>query len=308
MKNLKKYTIVLSLLTFGVLFFNNCSKENEKSTEENAAISFDKSTEFLAEGVTIVIQTPYTFSDLFTFPIGTELTIKGHDLLYKLPDGFVLIMKLQKKDGSFEVFKQTGNGTCTCTCLEGKGCSPGVMNGNCACVMSDGCSLCRKGSISRNGEQLEIIEAQMLNFNTERSFISITDDYSTLVSPKPFIFENPEVKSMLENFLGRFNSEEDGLTQKDMSFDEVSDQYAMVPVNFLGTLVIAAINNNSFFNINLIAKSIYPEIENYYPQVKSYSCNCDSGGNGCIKRPLNFKTGTLYYCDAGECRTCTLNY
>ena len=143
MKNIKKYIILFLVFTTSTLLFNNCKKEIDTNFQKNSSLSEDKNADFLTEGETILIDKPYTFSDLFIFPVGTELSIIDNKLVYKLPEGFALLAKVLMPDGTIQIKQQTG-GNCIFTCdvnTDGQsgGCSPIVnsKNGDCGCEMTE---------------------------------------------------------------------------------------------------------------------------------------------------------------------------
>jgi len=316
MKNIKKYIILFLVFTTSTLLFNNCKKEIDTNFQKNSSLSEDKNADFLTEGETIIIDKPYTFSDLFIFPVGTELSIIDNKLVYKLPEGFALLAKVLMPDGTIQIKQQTG-GNCIFTCdvnTEGQsgGCSPIVnsKNGDCGCEMTGVCETCTKSGSSssvssslKSSEVYEFIDAQIVNFNFGVHLIPRTANIDELKNPKPFIFENREVRQLMDDFLSGYNNPKDGIAQKGMSYENVAENYSMVPVNFLGTILIIGIDPLFYASIRLFGD------DHLYPPLKaSFSCQCLSGNKGCNKGSIGLRLATIFYCNAESCNSCALHY
>lgn len=283
-KKMKKMRFIFLTICFmalvGTIIFQSCSKNNLIDDP-------------IAE--TYVLTEPSTFEDFFVFPIGTELTIIGNRLNFKLPSGYQLITSLYDNTKAGNVTPQIvimTKGSVTCNCTSGTGdCSPfATKKDGIGCLMGSNCSECTK-TVSSGSVQLEILEATMVNLNIQPKFIIEGEEMKTIPSPSYLMFESEEVIKKLEFFLEGYNEDMNRL--QSISFENIPDDYTYIPVRFLGKLILAPVMKSMCLSASLkVTKG-----------GDKYSCSC-SEGSGCVygeRRLLG-----IYYCDAGLCTSCTM--
>jgi hypothetical protein len=279
--------LVATMLMVGIATFMSCKKD-----------PLDRS---LAAKETIVLDRENVFEDMFTFPAGTKLSIKGKTLEFELPEGYELIMQVADQDGNISVKRIAGTGSITCNCQKGNGsCNPDVFKGKSGCLMLDGCSVCEKTG-GKNNDYV-ILDAQMVNFNRDIQFVLNEEDFQKLEPPKAFIFEDEKVLSYLKKFMSEYNTPEDVLAQENFTSKSESDKYVLVPTNFLDLQILSTLSVEKFaipalFIGLLLSDEDKSKLEN--DNKGKFSCKCNSGSDECdYNRKYIPGIGTIHYCDA----------
>jgi hypothetical protein len=284
--NIVKITISVMVM-IGITTFFSCEKETSKG--------------LITESETIILDKENTFNNLFSFPIGTRLGIKGKKIEFELPEGYEIIVQVVNDNNSINTMRLV-SGSITCSCKDGDGCNLYIIGDQSGCSTDGGCKKCimELNKVSDKEKTYELLDAQVVNFNQDIQFLLDEKDYQKLKTPKSFVFEDKKVLTYLNKFLSTYNTTKDGLAQKGLSMKTKSPLYVYVPTNFLGLQILATLNKKK---CSLTAQLL---------ELKSmdnggYTCTCNDGDNGCNYGKKWTPKGTIHYCEADGCSSCTLS-
>lgn len=288
-KQLKAFLVVMFSAIIIIIIAFACSSDKEESP-----IPLDTLN-------SRILKTENQFEDLFTFPIGTELWVEDNSLQFKLPKGYLLILKSENSD-SYQI-ERISEGSVRCKCLEGSGCSPYTVGSQSGCSTdNNSCKKCEMTTSStnitsaKNQNGFIFVDAEIVNLNEDSEFLVDASDILGAKSPKGFIFDAPEVQAKLFDFMSGYSNEDDDKVLSKKDTKKLPEDYKYTPIRFLGKLVFIPLNKK---------KSISARIVEDYISDGSHSCTCHSG-SGCKKGSTWTPKGTIRYCDAGNCSDCEL--
>lgn len=245
------------------------------------------------------------------FPEGSN-AIRNGDGAYtlKLPAGYYYI--ISDKDG--QGWREAPVIGIECKCTSGKGCDAVEFHGKFACVMEESCSCCESRLITENerGEVVEVRLLGMVNKNVEFTLISEspvpseTDIFPAWIVGAEKIhgnafdelFEMEEVKSYFQ-MLSNLNSEYN-LKPNKLAYFNIWGNVALVPCALpidepiYGTMV------------NGVFQEFYPMTEDLNSAPNNIRCNCNSDFEGCEDASVITPVGTVYFCRAKDCSSCSL--
>lgn len=252
------------------------------------------------------------------FPDGSKI-IKTEDpttFIIKLPEEVFYVV--ENSLGETSVVSET---SVTCKCTQGTGCSPVIFKGDSFCVMNSGCRTC-----SQSTSYFEQISPEAKNMNTtkfvngdkinivgvldKRKGISVLGNKDNMIISKKLdtnsytmsssFFNNSIVKEELKNLYELIYN--GNIPQFIINNEETPMEYGYASVNFYGNYIKIPVPKN--YN-KVMNKGIDNLNTNDSFQISiddsGGSCKCTQG-TGCVyKSMLGAK-----YCDAGNCKTCTL--
>lgn len=283
---------IKTLVTCLLLLATACSEEN----------NFVKSNEVL-QASNLILEKENKFENLFSFPIGTVLWIESNELHFKLPEGYLLILKGVNYDKDISNVTSTVLGSVRCKCTEGTNCSPFIVGDKSGCTTGkDSCKECEMALVGElegsetHSKQFDFIDAEVVDLNEPIMFLTDAPDIYAAKSPKGFIFDVPKVQNELIYFFKGYNSPEDNLILSRKDLEVLPAGYKYTPISFLGKLVFVPLNYNNSISAKLAEITIS----------ETTSCTCHKG-TGCKLGKTWTPSGTIRYCDAGDCSDCELS-
>lgn len=251
------------------------------------------------------------------FPEGS-IVIKGdkkHTFDITLPEGYFYVIKAL--DNSKDAQDTSSIISVTYTCTSGTRCDLVSLNGKCYCFMEEGCHSCDKSTAVRGLQKSEYTEVEILGLINRNAGITLLSD-----TPVPFddnemisthkmirgkeiihgnafeaLFDDSEVESFFEVLASAY--QENQVEPNALVFCNIFGNVAIIPYYLENDGFIAEKDGISYY-----LKALPGEIGSGSSTIL---CRCNAG-NGCT---LGQKTipliGTVYYCEAGNCASCTLD-
>lgn len=295
MKNgirLFNYRLLAILLSFTLLY--SCKKEDHIQVRELDEVADAKLIQSIIQSGDNGIPFP-DGSAAVTMPDGRVKIVlpKGYKFLMVDPENFVLV-----EDDGEEGEEEAG---VTCTCSSGTGCSPVKFRKKYYCVLGDNCTTCSKSTTRISGQP--VIIAGIYNSNSGITILSKTKSEGLkgeLTSVKNELLGNAskalfQVKGVKQELMDLYTF----IYGKEIpSFilsnsDKIPEGYKYVAINIYGNE--AAIP---------VPTSQIGESEYIVGDGGAASCKCnDTTPTGCKKETM---LGAVF-CDAGGCRSCSLN-
>lgn len=252
------------------------------------------------------------------FPEGSKI-IKTNDpstSIIKLPEDVFYV--IEDTNGETTLASET---SLTCKCTQGTGCSPLIYKGDSFCVMNSGCKVCSQSNgytdeISPEGKgtlKKSLIQKQNINIvgvldkrkgvtilgNNDNMFITKKLETNSYTISSSF-FNNKEVKEELKNLYELIYN--GNIPQFIINNEVTPSDYGYASVNFYGNYIKIPIpkNYNKIMNKGVESTNSNP-VDEIFVEDGGGTCKCTQG-SGCVyKSMLGAK-----YCDAGNCKTCTL--
>ena len=242
-------------------------------------------------------------------PIGTKIEKIIDDpnsFQYTLPEGYITIGKNVRTGQA----TYTTAGKITCSCSSGSGCSPylAVLSGTTysGCTMSKMCSSCTQRNSRTGADNAEMIDSEVVNLNGEISFITESTDFSKIQAANSMFVAIEPIQKKLAEFIAAFHGTNKEALYKATSIETMPKNYAMATLNLFGKALLVPIDKdlNSLLGNPLTNGGFFERA-----RVAAVTCKCENAGSkGCTKGSTTIPfVGTVNYCDAGGCKTCTLN-
>lgn len=314
MRKLSFWAVASLLLAVGIaLTVISCNRHDEPGTRlPNGVTADDILLGPDTRNESITLAAPLALEDGLVLPEGTVVSKDAADpyaLNYRLPEGHKVVTKSPGGRYNYEF-----SGKITCSCTAGTGCSPYVakIGGSTAsgCVMSKTCTQCKQSTSSTSpGMPLAII-----NFDLGVEYVTNPQAKAATVSPTAGFLDIPAVQEALQQFAKgcqRTNLEE---VYKAKHYSQLPENYVIAAVSVFGRLVFVPVDASistfvasRFTNDYVFGTGSAAAGRTAYDFSSKASCKCDSGTTGC---KLGTKSvplvGSVTYCDAQTCRTCTL--
>lgn len=306
MKNVFVFTLVLCFLYITSLF-HSC---NVKEVNPKSEISKDSEK---SEGE-VVLKTPFYFEDGVALPEGTILKPaidqEGKPYIkFVLPEGYKLI-GVTANSRTPAVF---ADGSITCECSKGTGCSPfsasgpgGTVEG---CALGSGCTECKASrSAFLRGTKVLLKESDIINTKAGISLVINAKDLTEMKTPIASMFDLSFAQKDLLNFAEthQFNQIEKARNAKIVS--DLPVGYKMMPVNMYDRIVLLPLEYDRIkldgsISMFFMDKAVSEFIE---MEDSGASCKCTSGSFGCALKTKSVIIGSATWCEAGSCTSCTL--
>lgn len=212
----------------------------------------------------------------FDFPENTLVEINGNTIHFDLPDGYSIVGITPQQ--TFFQSEYGASGSITCTCLkEDGGCSPAKSGDTYLCVMSS-CSNCEKTN-SIAGSNYTFTDIIIINPDRQGPYSEAQNLDSKIVLPQKFINFELFLKPIKE-FHDRYSTINDN--KRKIVFYDLYGYIVPLDVPFSSDTYSAYISND-YNNTGV-------------------NCNCNEGKD-CPKENVPL---VGVYCDATNCKSCTL--
>jgi len=214
----------------------------------------------------------------FDFPDNTIVEIVDNTIYFDLPEGYSIIGITEEM--TFFQSVSGASGTITCTCLvESGGCSPTKSGDTYACVMST-CSNCEKsGTVSEIAQQFS--EIIIINPDKQGFYKLASNLNSKIVLPPEFLnyklFNEP-----LKKLNDQMSNSNDG--RRKIVFYELYGYIVPLDISFDEDTYSAYVSND--YNNSGV------------------DCKCNDQCSDCPKEVIPL---TAVYCDASNCKSCTMS-
>lgn len=281
------------LLLLGLLY--SCKKQDRVQIRELNEVADAKLIQSIEQ----------SGEDGIPFPDGsTAVSLPDGRIKIILPEGYKFLLlnpeTLELVEGTDEGEEEAG---ITCTCTSGTGCSPVKYKRKYYCVMGETCATCTKSTTRVSGEP--VILAGVYNTNSGITVLSKTKAEGLkgeLTSLKSELLGNAssalfKVKGVRQELLDLYTF----IYGKDIP-DFILNNSGKIPAGYQ-YIAISIYGNEAAIPVPLaqITESEYV-VSN--PEDGGATCKCnDTTPKGCKKDSF---LGAVF-CDAGGCRSCTLN-
>lgn len=311
------------LLFAWALFFSCKKEENNKETHfilgpdtKNTSVTLPE--DFKLEGTDI------------TFPKGTvlkRLENNPYTLAFELPEGVIMYDKAAKTSFTFPTGPTlpgsggtdfSGSGTVSCTCTAGSGCSPFIADlkqKTVGCVMGNQCSTCTK-TVKTKGVPID--SPDIVDTRVDMEFISREEDMVETTSPNLAFLNLPQVQEELRYYARAFYLGSPAVKEKVMTAktaEALPEGYVIQAISIFGRSMYAPYPAERDPLLVAFGQYYYDPHDKRagrgtifsFPGATQPSCTCSGGGEGCSLKTQTIPfMGTITYCDAGTCKTCTL--
>lgn len=300
----KKLTVMGILLVVAVCMLSGCSKKTELNPRE-----------LDSEKDAALIEAIENAGGNVPFPQGST-AVKSRDGMIEitLPEGYFYVVT-GDSEKSWRTTPVIGI-ICTCTC--DKGCNPVQFNNKFACVMEETCSKCE--SILKYADaNRSLIDVELLGMINQNAGI-------TLLTDKPLPEDNDMIVNGIKGGIKNLDIIHGNAFETLFEIDEVR-QYLeetaaffeesqvkpniMAYMNLLGNVALVPFylpENGKVFGTEKDG-----EWDNYYAMSEplesvpgKVECSCQSGPSGCELKQTWTPVGTVYYCMAGDCSSCSM--
>ncbi len=238
---------------------------------------------------------------------------------FELPEGY----KVMGRDPASGRTAIGFAGALTCSCTSGTGCSPYVatIGGKkySGCVMGSNCTSCQQktsGTLSDPGGRKAVMleNAEIVNFNENITFLTSREELANTSSPSSQFIESPEIQKELQAFIAGYQKHDLAAVHKARDYNELPENYVLIAFNVYGRVLFAPVDETITLSANPILNDfvIDPSSSDEAGRTSigfatKYSCKCSSGTSGCTLKTKSVPlVGSVVYCDAGLCKTCTL--
>lgn len=245
------------------------------------------------------------------FPDGSLVTTTNDGIFeLTLPDGYLYVVKTDNNRG-WTTSPVIG---ITCTCNSGTGCNPVKFNNIFVCFMEETCSCC-ESQLKYKDESKQWIDVELVGMINKNAGITLLSDnpipkdrklFSYIIRHKDIIhgnafeelFEMDIVNDFLESTAVFFN--ENNITPNVYAFYNILGNVALIPFYLPDESIITYADEQGSHDIYAMSVSLKS------PPESVIKCECTSGSDGCIIEKKWTPLGTLYYCNAGNCTSCSL--
>lgn len=257
----------------------------------------------------------------FLFPAGTSVSLQTDEvgtkrIHFELPEDYYMIGRV---DASFpelggEVLKAE-SGDITCRCTEGSGdCMPFRAGGGgqevWGCIFGDGCNEClgtrsRLMLVGDDWVRVPFEETALVDLSAPRIKTVVTkEEAAGLRCASSVLFEDPEVRDHLIQFMGKYQSRNVAQLRAAGSRAELPESYQMVPFDVYGNLVWLPVLRGS--SVSAFMSELVREAAR--TPGGGGSCNCSEGGGSCIHESQSVPfIGYAEWCESDGCSACTLH-
>ena len=307
-----------------ILFIVSCKKQTGEENLAPSDLTLTYGTKF--DKLLLGVESPNSQLNLtgdlklesqgITLPIGTIIQkVQGDPsaFTYSLPNGYKVVG--QNTNGKAGV---AAGGSITCTCTEGKGCSPYVAslgkNQSIGCAMSGNCTKCTQVlSGARIGTPDETISnAEIVNFNQEIHFITTKEELSSTVSPSHTLMQLDEIRQQIVAFAKGYQINDLESLNKSTGPSDLPSTYTYVHVNVYGRAILLPVQSNLVNAANPLFNEILRGAISANGRMAApstvYKCKCNSGSAGCSLNNGSLLFAKAVWCEAGSCGSCTLSW
>jgi hypothetical protein len=258
--------------------------------------SINVTDELLTEKLVATAQKDLSLFDGTFIPKGARAYQLGNQLRIELPEGYLYVGSSIDLAGNRTIVS-TQSVTIICTCDESTGgCSPWSQGDKWGCTAGSRCTK-YTGTRTENNEQLKvgnIIEnGDVISLKEPLEFIQPREvgKYQSAFSE---MFEVEEIYDELTDVLAMMIAPEDREIIANLSLDDpLPANFSKVPLKFMGRIIFVNVSNSFSMGARL-------------NQVTEASCDC-SAGSGCVLEKMWVPgSGTITYCDALGCSSCSL--
>ncbi len=202
--------------------------------------------------------------------------------------------------------------TCTCNC--GHGYTPVMFNSTFVCIMEETCTCCESqpkykderkkwtdveivGLINKNAGITLLTEN---NIPDNKTLISHGIKHKSIIHGNAFeeLFEMDLVKDYLTETADFFSS--NNITPNVYAFFNILGNVALVPFNLPEESIISYSDESGLHDIFAMSIPLKSAPEDVI------HCECKSGSDGCTAAKQWTPLGTIYYCNTGNCTSCSL--
>lgn len=232
---------------------------------------------------------------------------------FTLPKGYALIG--ETVEGKLSGLYESGALTCDCTAPSGGGCSPFKAQGPKGIAMGcsvDKCNSCI-GTIQGKGvtvDKVEVLHLDKINIVKTDDIINFVVDlkeFESLKNPTSEIMNSEFAIKTISEFIEGFQRDNMDLLAKTTDVNKLKDiGYILVPINFCGYRIYLPVDTSlGLLSANPLINQVISKYLDY-DGVNGYSCVCNTKRAGCVLKSNNAIIGSVTWCEAGKCNSCTL--
>lgn len=293
--NHKSQLLVKSLFVavpLSILLFFACNK----GTNNAARPSYP--------GVSVTLEQVDTLENGLILPVGSLLSISPDSPKFvhvTYPDHFRFVGSTLTDD-----FLELQSFNVTCTCGSGGSCSPFATGQATGCVTTGNCTKCTQTQFGVDGKQL--FNGITLDLSTGIHFITNAADLQSTRPITEAMLADPTVIQAMQSFIKDYQVVDTQLVHQ-ATDGSLPASYGLMPISVFGRSVLVPVQKDitqAYMDLQVSTGAITADAMDIQP-FSAYTCSCSAGGGCNMAHSITIPfMGSVHYCSAGGCSSCTL--
>lgn len=279
----------------------------------------------------ITLEEPYRLGDGTTLPVGTVLSdaedVTGRPFIhFTLPQGYSLVSVARgAPDAEIQSVPDAevvDQGSITCTCTTGSGCSPfkasGLGGTVVGCANTGSCGQCVQvvNAISPTAAGIVILgdrDTELLHLDAGISFVTSREEMDSLSCPRGAALRWSGFTRPVGEYMAGFQLQDRPGVLRATRREELPDGYTMLFLNAYGKLLRVPVQRGLTISEQVSLASFplarHSETAASEPDLASTTCRCLSGSTGCKYEKKSVPlVGYAEWCEAGACQSCQMSF